>query len=288
MILNDIPTPLLLLQNNKIVYGNTSAVRLLKAREATDLIGSFLSDISPTVQPDGSSSAATIQKLLGSVQRGKITRFEWMFTRLDNSVLSGKVAINQSESPDSAFFVVTITDNTAEHHAIKDIFNLAEEMKLGNLRARLPSEGYKGDMFELIMGINAMLDGILHPFRDMNKVLQKVAKGDMSAGIDQVFSGEHEKIRNAVNGVAEITRQVHHEISLMADAAQQGNLAYRGNPELFSGEYAATIRSINEMLDAILTPIRAGNRILQMIRKGISGSGWKLSASATMPKSEMV
>ena len=70
------------------------------------------------------------------------------------------------------------------------------------------------------------------------------------------------------NGVADITRKVHEEISRMVDAAKRGDLANRGNPDLFSGEYAATIRGINEMLDAILTPIRAGNRILQKIQKG--------------------
>jgi methyl-accepting chemotaxis protein len=209
-----------------------------------------------------------IQNLLRSVQKGKNTRFEWVFTRFDKTEIPGKVTIRQSEYTDSSHVVVTIGDNTAEHHAISDILSIAEQMKQGNLRARLSPEGYTGDMYKLICGINEMLDGILHPFRDMNKVLQRIAKGDMSARIDHVYSGEHERIRNAVNGVVDVTKKVHDEISRMVTAAKQGDLANRGNPDLFSGEYAATINGINEMLDAILTPIRAGNRILQKIRKG--------------------
>ncbi len=268
LILNDIPTALLVMAENRIIFGNAAAVRLFKARQSEELTGKYLSDLSPTSQPDGSSSAVVIQNLLQSVQKGKNTRFEWVFTRFDKSEISAKVTVRQSEASGSSSLILTIVDNTAEYHAIKDILGLAEEMKKGNLRARLSSEGYQGDMYKLITGINAMLDGILHPFRDMNKVLQKIARGDMSGGIEQVYSGEHEKIRNAVNGVADITRKVHEEISRMVDAAKRGDLANRGNPDLFSGEYAATIRGINEMLDAILTPIRAGNRILQKIRKG--------------------
>ncbi|HPP77902.1 methyl-accepting chemotaxis protein [Methanospirillum sp.] len=268
MILNDIPTALLVLKDNRIMFANTSAVSLFKARQPEELKGLFLSDISPPAQPDGSSSAGMIQTLLHSVQPGKNTRFEWVFTRFDRSEISGKVTIRQSEYSDSPYLIFTIVDNTAEHHAINDILTLAEEMKKGNLRARLSSEEYKGDMYKLMTGINAMLDSILHPFRDMNKVLQKIAKGDMSAGIIQEYSGEHEKIRQAVNGVADITKKVHEEISRMVDAAKRGDLANRGNPDLFPGEFAETIKGINEMLDAILTPIRAGNRILQKIRKG--------------------
>jgi methyl-accepting chemotaxis protein len=267
-ILNDIPNPILVLKENRIIYANMAAIRTFRARQADDLMGSFLSDLSPTQQPDGSSSAVMIQELLKTVQRGKNTRFEWVFTRFDKVELSGKVTIRQSEYSETPSLIVSIIDNTPEHHAIRDILHLAEEMKSGNLRARLNAQDYKGDMFKLITGINEMLNGILHPFRDMNRVLQKIAKGDMSAGIDHVYSGEHEKIRQAVNGVAEVTKEVHKEISLMVEAAKRGDLANRGRPELFTGEYAETIKGMNEMLDAILTPIRAGNRILQKIRKG--------------------
>ena len=268
VILNDIPAGLLVLDENKIIFANNAATSLLRARSLTDICGLYISDISPTTQPDGSSSAATIQNLLRSVEKGKYTRFEWILNRFDKSEVPVKVTIHQSECPGSSHLMVTIIDNTSEHNAISDIIHLSEEMKKGNLRARLSAEGYGGDMYKLITSTNSMLDSILHPFRDMNKVLQRIAMGDMSASIEQKYSGEHEKIRNAVNGVADITRQVHEEISRMVDAAKQGDLANRGRPDLFTGEYAATITKINEMLDAILTPIRAGNRILQKIRKG--------------------
>lgn len=71
MILNDIPTALLVMAENRIIFGNAAAVRLLKARQSEDLTGKFLSDISPTTQPDGSSSAVVIQNLLSSVKREK-------------------------------------------------------------------------------------------------------------------------------------------------------------------------------------------------------------------------
>lgn len=268
MLLNDIPTPLFILKDEQILFANTSGVRLFRAQSLSSLTGKSLAVLSPELQPDGSGSAEVLTKLLKSVEKGKIRRFEWVFNRLDKRTMSGKVAIRQSESAGDSVLVVTIAENTAEHHAIADILKLAEEMKQGNLRARLNTEGYSGDMFKLIQGINGMLDGILHPFRDMNRVLQKVSRGDMDARIEQRYSGEHEKIRTAVNGVGDAVRQMQEEILLLVDKARKGDLAARGRPELFEGAYAETIREINEMLNAILGPIRAGNRILQMIRKG--------------------
>ena len=67
VILNDIPAGLLVLDENKIIFANNAATSLLRARSLTDICGLYISDISPTTQPDGSSSAATIQNLLRSV-----------------------------------------------------------------------------------------------------------------------------------------------------------------------------------------------------------------------------
>ncbi|NLV27010.1 MAG: methyl-accepting chemotaxis protein [Methanomicrobiales archaeon] len=266
-ILDDIPIPLFVLKDNRILFGNAASVNLFKAHSCQEFLNKQLDNISPSIQPDGSSSSEGLHTILQSVQKGKNTRFEWLFKRFDGEELSARITITQSDR-DYNSLLISIVDNTAEYHAIKDVMALADEMKKGNLRSRLSADEYSGDMYKLMVGINTMLDGTLHPFRDMNKIIQKISKGDMSARIDQEFSGEHEKIRNAVNSVSEVTKGVHEEISRMVEAARRGDLAARGKPELFPGEYAETIQGINEMLNAILTPIRAGNRILQKISKG--------------------
>lgn len=52
VILNNIPAALLVIAENKTIFANNAVLHLLRAHQLTDLIGLFLSDISPTTQPD--------------------------------------------------------------------------------------------------------------------------------------------------------------------------------------------------------------------------------------------
>ncbi|MDD1728748.1 MAG: methyl-accepting chemotaxis protein, partial [Methanospirillum sp.] len=130
------------------------------------------------------------------------------------------------------------------------------------------SNGYHGDLEMLINRINEMLDDILYPFRDMSKILVNISKGDINTRIDQTFKGDHEKIRMAVNNVADVIRQLQTEILRITDSAQKGSIKERGRPEQFSGAYAEIITEVNDMLDTIVNPIIQGYRVLKNIRGG--------------------
>ncbi|HWQ66787.1 MAG TPA: methyl-accepting chemotaxis protein [Methanospirillum sp.] len=267
-VLNDIPVPVLVLRGDTVSCPNGAAVRIFHASGAADLIGKTILSLSPPEQADGGRSDTYLKPLLSRVAPGKNIRFEWVLKRTDGTEFDAKVTIRQADPSHGPCSFMTIVDNSAESSAIREILTLADAAKSGNLRARVKTEGYHGDLLTLMMGINSMLDDILHPFRDMSKVLVRISRGDVHARIDSLYQGEHERIRTAVNGVADVISLLQTEIVRMTDAAKNGNLAERGRPELFEGAYAETITGINQMLDAILNPIRHGNRVLQKIRKG--------------------
>lgn len=183
-------------------------------------------------------------------------------------MFNAKVTIRPSDRELGDYLIITLVDNNEESSAIKDIIALAEEMKHGKLRSRLKTEGYHGDLGKMMMGINSMLDDILIPFRDMSKVLVQISNGNINARIDQSFEGEHARIREAVHAVADGIVQLRAEILRLTAAARSGKVTERGRPELFQGAYAETINEINEMLDTIVNPIRAGYRVLKRIRGG--------------------
>ena len=267
-VLNDIPMPILVLSGDIVTGCNDSALRLFHASDPGKLTERTLLSLSASHQPDGSSSGPLLEQILKKISIGKNTRFEWVFTKADGIDFDSKVTVRQADPGHGSSRIVTIVDNSAESSAIRRILTLAEEAKQGNLRARVSTEGYHGDLLTLMDAINSMLDDILHPFRDMSKILVKISNGDIHARNESTYKGEHEKIRSAVNGLADVVSDLQKEIIGLTTAAREGRLAERGHPERFKGAYAETIIGMNQMLDAILNPIRHGNRVLQKISRG--------------------
>ena len=267
-ILDNIPGPVLVMKNNQFCGCNQAAGKLFKSPDKSFIIGKDLLGISPPRQPDGSDSGTHIKPLFSRIVQGKSLNIEWRFKRADNTTFDGKGTIRQTDPEFGQFLIFSIVDNIAESRAIHDIIAISEEMKIGNLRARLNPEGYHGDLEDLIQSINTMLDDILHPFRDVGAVLVKISNGDINARLEEVWQGEHEKFRMAVNGVADAIVQLQSEILLLTEAARSGKITERGRPDLFKGAYAETIREINEMLDTTINPIRQGYRVLKKIKGG--------------------
>jgi methyl-accepting chemotaxis protein len=267
-VLSDIPMPILIISGGMISGCNDSALKLFHASSPDFLTGHSLLSLSVSHQPDGSDSGPLLENMLNRAAIGKNTRFEWVFKKTDGEEFDSKVMVRLPDPTHGSQCIVTIVDNSAESSAIRRILVLAEEAKRGNLKARVSTEGYHGDLFTLMTSINSMLDDILHPFRDLSRVLVKISRGDVNVRNETPYLGEHEKIRSAVNGLADVISDLQGEINRLTTAAREGRLAERGEPERFQGAYAETIVEMNQMLDAILTPIRLGNRVLQKISRG--------------------
>lgn len=267
-LLDDIPGPVLIARNNLFIGCNAAAKALFKFPDQSTIIGKDLPKISAPILPDGSSSAVIGKTILNKVVAGKPFRFEWVFQKTDGSTFNAKVTAKQAQSGDGSSLILSIVNNEAESRSIRDIQKLAAEMKSGNLKARLDTDGYHGDLETMLLSINDMLNDILFPFRDMSKVLVQISKGDIHARVTATYEGEHERVRRAVNGVADAILSLRGEITRLIDAATAGNLAERGRPELFSGAFAELIHGLNDMLNSILTPIRHGNRVVQKMSQG--------------------
>ncbi len=113
-----------------------------------------------------------------------------------------------------------------------------------------------------------MLDAILLPIGEGNRILAQISNGKIDELIAQTYKGDHEKMKQAVNNVALVLQSLQKELVRLTDASKEGQLSDRGKPEQFQGAYAEIVRGVNAMLDAILLPIGEGNRILAQISNG--------------------
>jgi methyl-accepting chemotaxis protein len=151
---------------------------------------------------------------------------------------------------------------------LNEIMRLVDASKEGRLSERGKAEMFDGSDRELIQGVNEMLDAILLPIGEGNRILAQISAGKIDELIAQTYKGDHEKMKLAVNNVAIVLQGLEKEMARLTDASHDGQLSERGKPERFQGAYAEILRGVNEMLDAILLPIGEGNRVLAQISAG--------------------
>ena len=150
----------------------------------------------------------------------------------------------------------------------KEMARLTEASKEGQLSERGKPEQFHGAYADIVRGVNAMLDAILLPIGEGNRVLAQISGGKIDESITQSYKGDHERMKQAVNNVALVLQGLQKEMARLTEASREGQLSERGKPEQFQGAYADIVRGVNFMLDAILLPIGEGNRILALISGG--------------------
>ena len=150
----------------------------------------------------------------------------------------------------------------------KEMGRLTLASKDGQLSERGKPEQFQGAYAEIVRGVNDMLDAILLPIGEGNRILSQISVGKIDELIAQTYKGDHEKMKLAVNNVAIVLQGLQKELVRLVVASQEGQLSERGKPDQFQGAYAGIVKGVNEMLDAILLPIGEGNRILGLVRGG--------------------
>jgi methyl-accepting chemotaxis protein len=138
----------------------------------------------------------------------------------------------------------------------------------GKLATRGDGTKHQGDFRKIVEGINEMLDAILLPIGEGNRILAQISNGRIDELIAQTYKGDHEKMKQAVNNVAAVLQGLQKELGRLTEASREGLLSERGKPDQFQGAYAGIVKGVNEMLDAILLPIGEGNRILTLVHGG--------------------
>jgi methyl-accepting chemotaxis protein len=150
----------------------------------------------------------------------------------------------------------------------KELLRLVEASKEGQLSDRGKPEQFQGAYAEIVRGVNTMLDAILLPIGEGNRILAQVSNGKIDELIAQTYKGDHEKMKQAINNVALVLQSLQKEMARLTEASREGQLSDRGKPEQFQGAYSEIVRGVNTMLDAILLPIGEGNRILAQVSNG--------------------
>jgi len=150
----------------------------------------------------------------------------------------------------------------------QELNRLTAASRDGLLSERGKPAQFHGTYAGIVLGVNEMLDAILLPIGEGNRILAQISNGKIDESITQTYKGDHEKMKLAVNNVANVLQGLQKELARLTVASREGQLSERGKATQFVGAYAGIVTGVNEMLDAILLPIGEGNRVLSLIRGG--------------------
>ena len=150
----------------------------------------------------------------------------------------------------------------------RELVRLTEASREGQLSERGKAEHFRGAYADIVQGVNAMLDAILLPIGEGNRVLAQISSGKIDELITQAYRGDHEKMKQAVNNVALVLQSLHKELAHLTDAAKEGRLAERGNEEQFQGAYAQIVHGVNSILNAVIAPLNVAASYVDRISKG--------------------
>ncbi len=191
--------------------------------------------------------------------------------RILAQVSSGKIdeLITQTYKGDHEKMKLAVNNVAAVMQLFQKMFaRLTRASKDGQLSERGHANEFQGAYAEIATSVNAMLDAILLPIDEGNRILAQISSGKIDELITQTYKGDHEKMKLAVNNVAIVTQGLQKEMARLTEASREGQLSERGKPEQFQGAYAEIVTGVNTMLDAILLPIGEGNRILAQVSSG--------------------
>jgi methyl-accepting chemotaxis protein len=138
----------------------------------------------------------------------------------------------------------------------------------GKLSTRADVSKHTGGYRKVIEGVNEMLDAILLPIGEGNRILAQISNGKIDELIAQTYKGDHEKMKLAVNTVGTVLQNLDHTLTELTEAAQGGRLKERGKADQFQGAYAGIVRGINSVLDAVIVPLNVSADYVDRISKG--------------------
>ena len=150
----------------------------------------------------------------------------------------------------------------------KELARLTDASKEGQLSERGKPEQFQGAYAEIVRGVNAMLDAILLPIGEGNRILAQISNGKIDELIAQTYKGDHEKMKQAINNVAVVLQGLQKELARLTEASNDGKLAERGKHDQFQGAYAEIVRGVNAILDAVITPLNVSAKYVDRISKG--------------------
>lgn len=133
----------------------------------------------------------------------------------------------------------------------EDIGFLASAVVAGQLDARVDPDKYQGKYREIIHGMNATLEGVDQPIREISTILQHMAEKDFTRNVTTEYPGVFGQLRDAVNQVSENMREALNKIRESARQFAEGARVVAESSQTLAAGAQTQSASVEEMTASV-------------------------------------
>jgi methyl-accepting chemotaxis protein len=156
----------------------------------------------------------------------------------------------------------------AEVKASQEISHLAKEVFDGKLSSRISLEDFEGRYRQLLEGVNGILDAVTGPLNVSAGYVDRISKGDIPPKITDNYNGDFNEIKNNLNTLIEVVHMRNQDLEMLITSAVAGKLGVRADVDKYYGENGKLIREINQLLDALIEPLKLSAEYVDRISNG--------------------
>jgi len=135
----------------------------------------------------------------------------------------------------------------------------------GRLSVRADASRFQGDWAALVKGVNDTLDAVVGPLTVAARYVERISAGELPENIATEYRGDFAPVRDNLNRCIEALRRLVGDANGLAEAAQQGRLSVRADPQGHRGEFRRIVEGFNRTLDLTVAPVAEASGILEKL-----------------------
>ncbi|MFA5384373.1 MAG: methyl-accepting chemotaxis protein [Eubacteriales bacterium] len=160
-------------------------------------------------------------------------------------------------------------DISEEVKAVEEISKIMEAANNGNLETRGKPENYKISGYKkIVQGFNDTLDAFAAPLKLAAEYIDMFTQGNTPPIITDEYKGEFNTIKNNLNSFIGQIGSLVDEIGVVITAGKEGKLDQRANSDRVQGVWRKILRGTNDAVDEIVRPLKMSAGYVDRIAKG--------------------
>ncbi len=150
---------------------------------------------------------------------------------------------------------------------INRINKMADELDKGDTDARVPQDEFKGEYQNMANAINKAVAGLVDNNLTVMNGFSKFGEGDFKANLPK-FPGKKAIANKYFDELKDNLSSVSGDVNRLIAAAIDGKLDTRVDASAYNGDWNTLIQGLNNLLQAVSTPINEANAVLAQLSKG--------------------
>lgn len=150
---------------------------------------------------------------------------------------------------------------------IEEMKHMAREQDAGDIEVMVDESKFSGAYKEMAIETNQMVGSHIEAILKMLKCIDAFGKGDFDAPLEP-FPGKKVVANESVEGVRKNLKDVSKEINTLVAGALEGKLDTKADASLFEGDWKNMIKGMNDLLEAVVEPIKEASDVLKQMSEG--------------------